>query len=146
MKTLEATIIGAAKRDSQWLRAAIVTAEDRDNALAAFKSLSTLSSLAHIEESGMSDTARAELLAVEKEAAKSLKELTREPALPTIAQLLDAFDVSYWLKTALSSAVNRDPVDSASDAALLHLVLEAHASSLIEQRSLDQTAQGTRGA
>ena len=132
MNTLERTIVAAAHRELKRQRAPISTAEDHEDALTAFRSLSALSSLAHIEGGGLGSTARAELLAVENEAAKSLKSLKREQALPTIAQLLGAFDVSNWLKSAVASAVNRDAVDAAKDAELLHLVLAARSSALID--------------
>lgn len=141
MNTLERTIVAAAHRELKRLRAPISTAKDHEDALTAFSAVFALSLLAHIE-SGMSNTARAELIAVENEAAKSFKNFKREKALPTIAQLLGAFGVSNWLKSALASAVNRDAVDAAQDAELLYLVLAARASTLIDGHSRATPAPG----
>ncbi len=141
MNTLERTIIAAAHRELKRLRAPISTAKDHEDALTAFSSVFALAFLAHIE-CGMGNTARAELIAVENEAAKSFKNFKREKALPTIEQLLGAFGVSNWLKSALASAVNRDAVDAAQDAELLHLVLAARASALINGHSRATHAPG----
>lgn len=39
--------------------------------------------------------------------------------------------VSFWLRDALVSALNRDPVDAANDAGLLSLVLDKRASEML---------------
>jgi len=51
--------------------------------------------------------------------------------LPTTQDLLEAHDTSYWLKSALRTAWNRDPVDAASDAELLASVLTARVNALM---------------
>jgi hypothetical protein len=40
---------------------------------------------------------------------------------------------SYWLKNALSSALERDPIDSANDAELLAQLLSAHCASVLQK-------------
>lgn len=46
-------------------------------------------------------------------------------AVPTIPEVLADFSASYWLKAALRSALERDPVDAANDADILYRVLAA---------------------
>jgi hypothetical protein len=48
-----------------------------------------------------------------------------ENSIPTVQQLLDNSSVSFWLKDALRSALNRDCVDAAHDAELLAKVLKS---------------------
>jgi hypothetical protein len=55
--------------------------------------------------------------------------------LPSISELLASHSVSHWLKAALSSAVDRDPVDAARDSELLAAVLVARASDLIHRKT-----------
>lgn len=52
------------------------------------------------------------------------------PSDPAVQRLLTAPDVSSWLKDTLRSALQRDPVDAARDAELLHQVLSVRADSL----------------
>lgn len=42
---------------------------------------------------------------------------------------------SDWLKTALAGAVNRDPVNAAGDAEVLHKILELRAEAALEGRA-----------
>jgi hypothetical protein len=44
--------------------------------------------------------------------------------LPSIATVLADPSASFWLKTALRSALCRDPVDAANDSAVLAKLLE----------------------
>jgi hypothetical protein len=48
-------------------------------------------------------------------------------APPTIHEVLADFSASHWLKDALRSALQRDPVDAANDAEILYSVLAAKA-------------------
>ena len=48
----------------------------------------------------------------------------------TYKQILDDPCASYWLTDALRSAMDRDPVDAASDARILAAVLEQRAQSI----------------
>ena len=47
------------------------------------------------------------------------------------SKLLASPEVSFWLKDALRKALERDPVDAASDAALLAKALDARANALL---------------
>ena len=47
-----------------------------------------------------------------------------------IRQLLDDPSLSDWFKGALLSALDRDPVDAASDAGLLSVVLDHRAQAI----------------
>ncbi len=61
-----------------------------------------------------------------KLASKGFASETTAPAarkLPTVEELLASPGVSYWLKDALKSALNRDCVDASHDAELLAAVL-----------------------
>lgn len=75
MHQLEQTIIKAARGELQRLRAPSSTSEDRDDALAAFQALNALVMLAHIQDSGLSENAIKELLAIELEAAQAIRQL-----------------------------------------------------------------------
>ena len=44
--------------------------------------------------------------------------------IPTVQEILDAPDASFWLKNALREAIKRDPVDAVTDAELLVLLLQ----------------------
>ena len=46
--------------------------------------------------------------------------------LPTIDEALGSCCISYWLKDALRSALQRDCVDAARDAELLSKLLSTH--------------------
>ena len=43
--------------------------------------------------------------------------------IPTVEQLMESRSVSFWLKNALTAALDRDCVDAANDAELLAKVL-----------------------
>lgn len=45
------------------------------------------------------------------------------PSDDEIRQILDGPGTSYWLKNALTAALDRDPVDACNDAELLAMVL-----------------------
>jgi hypothetical protein len=47
--------------------------------------------------------------------------------------LLHSPTTSHWLRNALQSALDRDPVDAASDAALLSTILVSRADTLVQQ-------------
>lgn len=49
--------------------------------------------------------------------------------MPTVQEVLNDSKASTWLKDALRSALNRDPMDAANDAAFL--------ASLLRQAMLD---------
>jgi hypothetical protein len=42
---------------------------------------------------------------------------------PTLNEILESNSASYWLKNALTTALNRDILDAAKDAELLAVVL-----------------------
>lgn len=50
-----------------------------------------------------------------------------------IQAVLDDPCVSYWTKNALQSALSRDPVDAAHDAALLAKILARRADEIVAQ-------------
>ena len=45
---------------------------------------------------------------------------------PTPSEILDDPSASSWIKQALQTALDRNPVDAVNDASLLFQVLEAH--------------------
>ena len=49
--------------------------------------------------------------------------------VPTPDEILIAPDTSLWLKAALTSALDRDPIDAANEAELLAMVLAARANA-----------------
>lgn len=51
----------------------------------------------------------------------------------TAEQLLASPAVSHWLKSSLQSALQRDPLDAASDASLLADVLNARADTKLAE-------------
>jgi hypothetical protein len=55
--------------------------------------------------------------------------------LPAVDVLLRDPCVSYWLKSAITALLDRDPVDAANDAAILHAVMERHLDSVLGPRS-----------
>ncbi len=61
--------------------------------------------------------------------------------MPTPQDLLDAPDVSFWLKAALRTALERDPVDSAADAELLARVLGARADTTLTLVAMRQAVR-----
>jgi len=55
----------------------------------------------------------------------------RADDLPGIDDVLADPAASYWLKTALCSALNRDPVDAAHDAVILARLLEERCDRIL---------------
>lgn len=55
-----------------------------------------------------------------------------EASAPTIAQVLGDPSASFWLKSALQSSLQRDPVDAAHDADLLGRLLDSRLEMLTE--------------
>jgi hypothetical protein len=53
--------------------------------------------------------------------------------LPSIAEVLGDPAASYWLKTALRSALRRDPVDAANDSEILARLLEARCDKILSK-------------
>jgi hypothetical protein len=53
--------------------------------------------------------------------------------LPTIEDILHDPAASLWLKAALRTALERDPVDAANDAEVLLRILDARLRALLEQ-------------
>jgi hypothetical protein len=52
--------------------------------------------------------------------------------VPTIEKILGDPAASSWLKNALRSALWRDPVDAANDAAVLARLLESRCPNILE--------------
>jgi hypothetical protein len=50
-----------------------------------------------------------------------------------ITKLLAAHATSFWLKTALSSALARDPIDVAKDAEILSEILTERADAILRE-------------
>lgn len=63
-----------------------------------------------------------------------LSDVTAQPLAleDEISSRLNDPSSSYWFRDALSSALKRDPMDAARDAAVLALILERRANALIE--------------
>ena len=55
------------------------------------------------------------------------------PTDDEIKRLVEDPSISFWLRDALLSALNRDPVDAANDAGLLAMVLDKRAATLLER-------------
>ena len=53
--------------------------------------------------------------------------------LPDIDEVLAAPAASYWLKTALRSALCRDPVDAANDSEILARLLEERCNQILSE-------------
>ena len=53
--------------------------------------------------------------------------------LPQLEEVLQDPAASFWLKRALQSALSRDPVDAANDAAVLARLLDARCRSLLKR-------------
>ena len=51
--------------------------------------------------------------------------------LPSIDEVLADPAASFWLKTALCSALNRDPVDAAHDSEILARLLEDRCDQIL---------------
>ena len=61
--------------------------------------------------------------------------INHQPALPTLESILASPVASYWLKNALATALNRDPVDAVVDAELLAAVLADRTAALLRSGS-----------
>ena len=53
--------------------------------------------------------------------------------LPSIDEVLGDAAASYWLKTALRSALRRDPVDAALDSEILARLLEERCDKILSK-------------
>jgi hypothetical protein len=56
-----------------------------------------------------------------------------EPEVPTVEDLLKDPSTSFWLRIALTSALQRDPVDAANDAGILARVLDRQCRLILDQ-------------
>lgn len=54
---------------------------------------------------------------------------------PSIDDVFADPAISFWLKGSLNSALARDPVDAARDAALLSRLLDQHAAAVLSANS-----------
>ncbi len=61
------------------------------------------------------------------------------PSDDEIRQILNGPGTSYWLKNALTAALDRDPVDAVNDAELLAIVLR-HRAEVIQSEALAAVA------
>ena len=52
----------------------------------------------------------------------------------TIQQIIDDPSTSYWLRDALTTSLNRDPVDTLNDIEILQRVHTARHAVLFEQK------------
>ena len=57
--------------------------------------------------------------------------ITRKNVFSVIETVMKDPSASYWLRDALKSALQRDPVDAANDAEFLALVLQARCEALL---------------
>jgi hypothetical protein len=76
--------------------------------------------------SGVKGSAR-----VEHRSAKKKCEPLNENDEPTIEQILCDPAASYWLKSALRSALLRDPIDAANEAEVLAQLLDRRCRALL---------------
>lgn len=64
----------------------------------------------------------------------------------TIEKLIDEVlndpTISHWLKSALSSALNRDPLDVANDAEMLFLILSQRLGELFAEHTSPELQNG----
>lgn len=67
-----------------------------------------------------------------------------EQTLPSIEEVLADLATSGWMKSALLSALSRDPVDAANDAELLYRLLDAHCQSLLKADQPTSASSETR--
>lgn len=63
------------------------------------------------------------------------------PSDDEIRQILDGPGTSSWMKLALTTALNRDPVDAVNDAELLALVLRHRAEQINEAAKVELEAR-----
>jgi hypothetical protein len=68
------------------------------------------------------------------------------PSDEEIRQILNGPGVSKWMRLALSTALTRDPVDAANDAALLAMVLDRRAQEIATQAMADLAIKRARGS
>ena len=61
--------------------------------------------------------------------------ITHQLALPTPESILASPIASFWLKNALTTALDRDPVDAVMDAELLAAVLAERTAALLRSGS-----------
>ena len=66
--------------------------------------------------------------------------------VPTIDEVLADFSASHWIKDALRSALNRDPVDAANDAAFLCALLNKRADAAMAAGRAAVAATAPQGA
>ncbi|MGC2743479.1 MAG: hypothetical protein WA672_09840 [Candidatus Angelobacter sp.] len=59
--------------------------------------------------------------------------IDRDGDLPSIADVLHDPAASFWLKAALRTALERDPVDVTNDAEILLRLMEARLRALLKQ-------------
>ena len=57
------------------------------------------------------------------------------PSDDEIRFMLKDPSLSYWLVNAMTSAMERDPVDAANDAGLLSMILDKRATTLLEKQA-----------
>jgi hypothetical protein len=55
--------------------------------------------------------------------------------LPSIDEVLTDPTASFWLKSALRSALNRDPVDAANDSEFMARLLEQRCDRILSESS-----------
>lgn len=59
-----------------------------------------------------------------------------QPSTPDVDEILASPSVSFWLKDALRSALQRDPVDAANDAELLASILAKRSAAALRRAGL----------
>ncbi len=57
------------------------------------------------------------------------------PSDDEIRFMLKDPSLSYWLVNAMTTALERDPVDAANDAGLLSMILDKRATTLLEKQA-----------
>lgn len=70
---------------------------------------------------------------MEHRSAKKKCEPLNENDKPTIEQVLCDPAASHWLKSALQSALLRDPIDAANEAEVLAQLLDRRCRTLLEK-------------
>lgn len=59
-----------------------------------------------------------------------------QPSAPDVDEILASPSASFWLKDALRSALQRDPVDAANDAELLASILAKRSAAALSRAGL----------
>lgn len=59
-----------------------------------------------------------------------------QPSAPDVDAILASPSASFWLKDALRSALQRDPVDAANDAELLASILASRSAAVLRRAGL----------